>query len=311
MKTGFSVIITCHNQQEFIRDAVESAILQTVEAKEVIVVDDASADGSREALREYLASIRLIFLSENQGALNARNIGANAAQGEYLVFLDGDDLLAPWALEVYEQVIERAGPKFIAGLMTMFNGKEVPRQDKASPQLVQIARYDNIFEKDRPQFLSASSVVVERQAFEGAGGWSPDIFQMDLVDFATKLGCVGPFVLMISPYTALYRVHGTNTIHKVEPFLRMARYILHKERAGRYPGGEELKFKRRAWLGGSIFFWTKRGLQAGLYTETLRLALSGCPMIFAAVLRRTVAWVRGRKPIEIIETAASGYKILT
>src|SRR5437660_1302309 len=94
----FSIIITSHNQANFIRDAVESALAQLHGPNEVIVVDDASNDGSQAILEEYGERVRLVRLQKNVGAGSARNAGIAAANGEFLVFLDGDDVLLPWAL---------------------------------------------------------------------------------------------------------------------------------------------------------------------------------------------------------------------
>ena len=69
----------------------------------VIVVDDASVDGSQGILKQYGNAIRLLCLEKNAGACAARNQGAALASGEYLVFLDGDDAFLPWALEVYRK----------------------------------------------------------------------------------------------------------------------------------------------------------------------------------------------------------------
>jgi len=80
----------------------QSAISQIHESREVIVVDDASSDGSDSVLKSYGEMIRLISLERNEGASEARNAGTAAARGNYLVYLDGDDLLKPWALLVYE-----------------------------------------------------------------------------------------------------------------------------------------------------------------------------------------------------------------
>src|SRR5689334_19435660 len=97
-----SIVITCYNQRDFIRDAVESALLQR--ADEVIVVDDASDDGSSEILRTYGDAITLGRMPSNGGPARARNRGASMATGDYLVFLDGDDVLMPWALEIYRRI---------------------------------------------------------------------------------------------------------------------------------------------------------------------------------------------------------------
>ncbi len=99
--TSFSIIITSHNQANFIRDAVDSALAQLHGPKEIIVVDDASSDESQAILAEYSNTIRLIKLQNNVGAGSARNVGIEAAHGDFLVFLDGDDVLLPWALDAY------------------------------------------------------------------------------------------------------------------------------------------------------------------------------------------------------------------
>src|SRR5215469_10781174 len=92
----FSIVVTCYNQVDFIGAAVKSALAQNIHLlREVIVVDDGSSDGSRELLESYGESIRYCPLPHNLGAVEARNEGAALASGEYLVFLDGDDLLMP------------------------------------------------------------------------------------------------------------------------------------------------------------------------------------------------------------------------
>ena len=85
----FSVIITSHNQREFIKEAVDSALSLCHKPAEIIVVDDGSRDGSPDILRQYGDAIRLVCLEENQGASAAINQGVRQATGDYLVFLDG------------------------------------------------------------------------------------------------------------------------------------------------------------------------------------------------------------------------------
>jgi glycosyltransferase involved in cell wall biosynthesis len=94
----FTIIIVCHNHEEFVREAVESALFQKHPNKEIIVVDDGSQDGTANVLQTFGDSIVFARLPENRGAGAARNHGASLAVGEYLVFLDGDDVLMSWAL---------------------------------------------------------------------------------------------------------------------------------------------------------------------------------------------------------------------
>ena len=155
--------------------------------------------------------------------------------------------------------------------------------------------------KDRSVGLSASSFIVDRQAFRDAGGWTPGIFQLDLQDIISKLGYSGRMILISSPRTGFYRIHSGNSIHTVPPFLLAAHYLIDKERAGQFPGGRVHRFERRAWLGGCVFFWIKRALRAGFYKEALKLATSGWTMVTAGIVRRCLLRIKGQRPIETIE----------
>jgi glycosyltransferase involved in cell wall biosynthesis len=301
----FSIIITCYNQHDFIRNAVDSALSQHCESKEVIVIDDGSSDDSSRMLQQYGDSIQLIQFSNNRGTPEARNQGAAVARGEYLVFLDGDDLLAPWALDVYERVIDARNPIIIEAERLWFKGNIPLLRSEGASSTIKFAEYPNLLAKDRPQSLSASAFVVDRSAFADVGGWSPGIFHMDLLDLTTKLGCSGRLILIFSPFTVLYRVHDANVIHTVPPFLQMSHYLLAKERGGQYPGGRELQFQRRARLGAGIFWLTTRGLKSGLYKDSLRLAIAGWSMIVAAIVHRSEALIRGRHPINTLETPSA------
>lgn len=301
----FSIVITSHNQSNFIRAAVESAIAQNHPRKEIIVVDDGSSDGSVEILEQYADSIQLVKFAKNRGAIEARNRGAAQATGEYLVFLDGDDILMPWALDVYERTAAMRNPKTIFGGTSWFQGAIPRAREEDVPREIEMIEYGSYLIKDRPIGLSASSIVVNRQAFQDVGGWSQGIFHLDCQDLCAKLGTFGPMVLICSPPVTFYRIHSGNSIHNVAPFLRMARRLMEKERSGAYPGGAERRFERYASLGGLLVFWVKRAMRAGLYQEAWKLAASGWTMMFAAVARRSITMMRKRRPIEVLELRAS------
>ena len=89
-----SVVIPCFNAERWIGDAIRSALAQTWPDVEVIVVDDGSTDGSREVIGAFAERVECIFTA-NQGAGAARNVGIESAAGEYVQFLDSDDVLLP------------------------------------------------------------------------------------------------------------------------------------------------------------------------------------------------------------------------
>jgi glycosyltransferase involved in cell wall biosynthesis len=296
----FSVIITCHNQRDFIRDAVDGALSQAIAEKEIIVVDDASKDGSKNILEKYGVAIRLVPLEQSHGANVARNSGASLASGEYLVFLDGDDAFMPWTLEVYSQVINARHPRIILGNARFFWGALADFKHQDVPDTIEIVDYHLILYKDRTFRASASTIVVNRKTFEHVQGWSTDIFPLDDHDLLTKLGCSGRTVQVLSPSTIFYRLHDSNTMRHVAPFVCGAHKVIRKAIRGEYPGGRARRFKVYAFLGGPISFWVKRPFQSSLYKEACKLMIAGSPMIFAAAMQRSATLIRGRRPTEKI-----------
>ncbi len=103
-----SVIIPVYQVEAYLERAVDSALAQTLEEKEIILVDDGSPDGSPEICdryaHQYPQLIRVIH-KENEGLGLARNAGAQAARGEYLAFLDSDDTVEP---QMYQEMYEKA-----------------------------------------------------------------------------------------------------------------------------------------------------------------------------------------------------------
>jgi len=96
---GVSVIIPCYNHAHYLPDAVNSVLAQTFTDWEALIVDDGSTDNTREVAAQFTDSrIRYIY-QENRGLSGARNTGIRAAEGEYLAFLDADDLLTPTFFE--------------------------------------------------------------------------------------------------------------------------------------------------------------------------------------------------------------------
>lgn len=97
-----SVIVPVYNVEHYLVECLESVLKQGLTDLEVICVDDGSTDGSPRVLAHYASrdSRMIILTQENRGVSGARNTGMAHVSGEYVYFLDGDDFLAPNALEV-------------------------------------------------------------------------------------------------------------------------------------------------------------------------------------------------------------------
>lgn len=90
-----SIVIPMYNMEKYVADCIESCLDQTYNDIEIIVVDDCSTDKSIEVVKKFGMNISLAFSCENKGVSAARNRGMQHARGEYIVFLDADDMLTP------------------------------------------------------------------------------------------------------------------------------------------------------------------------------------------------------------------------
>jgi glycosyltransferase involved in cell wall biosynthesis len=97
--TKVSVIIPTYNRRQYIQNAIDSVLNQTYRDREIIVIDDASTDGTADWIAQTYPDIHLIRLSQNCGAAGARNQGLSNATGEFVAFLDSDDRWSPDYLE--------------------------------------------------------------------------------------------------------------------------------------------------------------------------------------------------------------------
>ena len=100
-----SVLIPTYNRRRFVVDAVQSVLAQEYDDLEIVVVDDGSTDGTDSALAPYRSSIRYIRTA-NQGPAMARNVGMRAARGEYIAWLDSDDLYYPFKIRLQAQLLD-------------------------------------------------------------------------------------------------------------------------------------------------------------------------------------------------------------
>lgn len=165
-----SVVIPTFNCDRFIRRTVDSALMQTYRDFEVLVVDDGSTDDTRTILAGYGSPVRYIF-QENQGASAARNTALESASGEFIAYLDADDL---WASDKLAQQVEYLDAHPACGLVH----SEVAVIDEQDS--VVHARFNEETQRSVPQgaclrevlqrsHIQTLTVVERRTAFDRAG----------------------------------------------------------------------------------------------------------------------------------------------
>jgi glycosyltransferase involved in cell wall biosynthesis len=109
-----AILIPCHNAAPWLAQTLESARAQTWAHKEIIVVDDGSTDDSARIAHTYAGHAVRLVRQENRGAAAARNHGLSLAQGQFIQFLDADDLLTPDKIATQVELLQRAGHDCVA-----------------------------------------------------------------------------------------------------------------------------------------------------------------------------------------------------
>ncbi len=240
----FSVVIPTYNRADLIRAALDSVFAQEFKDYEVIVVDDGSTDSTREILESYDNRIRL-FTQGNKGPGAARNLGLDHATGEYVTFLDSDDLWFPWTLETFAHVIDVHGaPAFVAG-------QPVPFVDEAQLEAVQemapvVRKYDDYYTTSRHGiWIGTPAVAIHPETLKTAGRFAEAHINAEDSDLWLRLGTAEGFVHIQSPPVFAYRRHAASAIGDEAQTLDGILHMVGQEYAGHYPGGSLRRIERR------------------------------------------------------------------
>jgi hypothetical protein len=243
----FSVIIPTYNRAAFLREALGSVTAQTFTDYEVIVVDDGSTDETAEVVADFGHKVQ--FLSQaNQGPGAARNLGAQDARGEYLAFLDSDDLWFPWTLETYWQALSRPDrPSWVAGKGYKF---EQVGQLHSIPkaEVVLVPYRDYLAAAPEALWIGTCAVGVRHTAFQEVGGFTAGHVNGEDSDLWLKLGCAPGFVNITSPTVFAYRQHGPSAVMDNARTYRGMLHLIQQERNSAYPGGNARTRDRLAIL---------------------------------------------------------------
>ena len=125
-----------YNRKDYLRETLDSILAQTYKDYEIVIVDDGSTDGTADLIKNAGIKNLQYHWQENQGESAARNKLVELAKGDYLTFIDSDDLLFPYAVEELVKIVETHGPDTIA-YSSYINidetGAEVKRKRQALP----------------------------------------------------------------------------------------------------------------------------------------------------------------------------------
>ncbi|MEM6740761.1 MAG: glycosyltransferase [Pseudomonadota bacterium] len=267
--TTFSVVIPTYNRRDYLMACLDSVQSQRHAVREVIVVDDGSSDGTVEALKGRAGTI--VIQQKNAGPGAARNTGAAAATGAYVAFLDSDDLWFPWSLATMAQLIEKhMRPSLLFARFEDFSGSApaiVPTEMRAEGR----SYSDFLAAAADGAFAGAGMMVVAREVFAAAGGFSEDGQNAEDHDLALRLGTARGFVQVTQPVTTAHRIHGSNQMGDVRRNVKGVQQLVDVERRGGYPGGRARRAARRSIIARHARAAILSGLRGGASVEAFSL----------------------------------------
>jgi glycosyltransferase involved in cell wall biosynthesis len=198
-----SVIVPVYNGERFLAEALNSIFAQDYRPIEVIVVDDGSDDRTAEIARDF-ADIRCLRQS-NQGLAAARNAGIREAHGEFIAFLDADDLMLPNKLTVQMQYL-LDHPEVGCVLCRQ---KPLWEPDTPIPAWL---RPDRVF--GDPGGVIPPSALVRRVSIQRAGGFDPTYRVAEGMEWLGRLRDAGVRIAVVPEVLMLRRIHDSNLTHQ-------------------------------------------------------------------------------------------------
>lgn len=265
----FSVVIPAYNRVALIAQTLDSVLQQAYRDFEVLVVDDGSTDGTQEAVGRYGDAVRLLSQT-NQGPGAARNFGMRHAAGEYLAFLDSDDVWFPWTLATYAAIIHQSRPALIAGRLAHFtDANELQSIEQAPLEADSYADY--LTASRRGLYCGSGQLVVRRDLALQAGGFAEDRVNSEDHDFVLRLGTAPGYVDVRAPVLIGYRTHPQSLVHDLSKVFHGGQYLLQRERADCYPGGDARRDERRRILTQHLRMIALRLLKSGRRQDAWRL----------------------------------------
>lgn len=214
-----SVVIPVRDGAAFVTEAVASSLGQSLVPVEVIVVDDGSHDGSATAAEQAGAQV---IVQDPLGPGAARNAGASAATGEFVAFLDADDVMTPDRLALQSGWLGQHPNRL--GVLGLIQPRQWGRGGWTAPAGAPIPG------------LLPSALTVRRESFLATGGFDPRLPAGEFVDWLARCRADHEDLAVLDDVVSIRRIHGDNATRDLaglrSGYLEVARRGIARHRGG-------------------------------------------------------------------------------
>jgi len=206
--TKVSIIIPCFNANRWIHDALRSALGQDCE-KEIIFIDDGSTDDSAGIVEREFPSVRIVR-TKNQGTSKTRNFGTSLSSGQFLQYLDADDMLAPGKLKIQSEALQKTGADVAYGDWQKLT--EVKHGSFISGEIIK-RRLDNPeIDLFTDFWCPPAAYLFRRSIVEKTGGWNENLPVIQDARFALDCALHDGKFIYCPGVMASYRAHSSNSV---------------------------------------------------------------------------------------------------
>lgn len=222
-----SCIIPTYNGEKFLREAIDSILEQTYWPIEIIVADDGSKDGTAAVAKSYGDPVRFIT-QETAGPAATRNLGIQAAKGEFLAFLDADDLWHPEKLErQFAHFQEQPKLDLCVTYAQMFWPEDL--KDEAE-------RYQHYARSQPIPGYATTTLLARRSIFEKIGAFDTEYWFADATEWFIRAKEQGMIMELLDDVLTYHRMHKANLTRRMkaksrDEFLQLVKRALDRTRA--------------------------------------------------------------------------------
>ncbi len=218
-----SVVIPCYNSVAWISAAINSVRVQTWPNREIIVVNDGSTDASLGAARACAGPDLRVFDQPNRGASAARNAGLRVARGEFIQFLDADDLLHPAKIETQVHALAPAAHALASGEWARFRDNPAEARfisdsnwcDLSAIEFLQLA-----FEDGR--MMHPAAWLAPRALLDAAGPWDESLSLNDDGEYFARVMLRASGIRFCAGARSYYRSHLRQSLSGRKDFRALA-----------------------------------------------------------------------------------------
>jgi glycosyltransferase involved in cell wall biosynthesis len=218
MKPLVSILIPAYNSEKWIAYTIQSAIAQTWENKEIIVVDDGSTDGTAEVARRFASNKVKVVSKENRGAAATRTHALELSQGKYIQWLDADDLLSPDKIErQLAALTEIENPRILlSSSWAYFNHRTRRARFVATSLWQDLSPVEWLLRKMGENLhMQTATWLTSRELADAAGPWDTRLLSDDDGEYFCRVLLASKGTRFVSDAKVFYRLSPTSRLSHI------------------------------------------------------------------------------------------------